>query len=129
MLRADWQKRRLVRLEAGVTRALLAETPGQSLAEALLSNSPAAKLLLRTQRQIAAMERTWFRARKELLDTEPPLENTSVQAPELESQAPSDPPPPAQLASFPPQEKSAAKTAKSWPPVDEKTGRPLYFVG
>ena len=45
MLRADWQKRRLQRVEADLHRTLLAETPGASLAAALLSDSPAATLL------------------------------------------------------------------------------------
>jgi hypothetical protein len=62
MLRADWMKRRLQLVEADLYRTLLAETPGSSLAAALLSDSPAAKLLARTQRQIAAFERTWHRA-------------------------------------------------------------------
>ena len=66
MLRADWQKRRLQRVEADLHRTLLAETPGASLAAALLSDSPAAKLLTRVQRQIAAFERTWYRANTEL---------------------------------------------------------------
>jgi hypothetical protein len=67
MLRADWMKRRLELVEADLYRTLLAETPGASLAAALLSDSPAAKLLARTQRQIAAFERTWHRANTELL--------------------------------------------------------------
>jgi len=58
MLRADWQKRRLQRVEADLHRTLLAETPGASHAAALLCDSPAAKLLARVQRQIAAFERT-----------------------------------------------------------------------
>jgi hypothetical protein len=66
MLRADWQKLRLQRVEADLHRTLLAETPGASLAAALLSDSPAAKLLVRVQRQIAAFERTWYRANTEL---------------------------------------------------------------
>jgi hypothetical protein len=66
MLRADWQKRRLQRVEADLHRTLLAETPGASLATALLSDSPAAKLLTRVQRQIAAFERTWYRVHTEL---------------------------------------------------------------
>ena len=65
MLRADWMKRRLQLVEADLYRTLLAETPGTSLAAALLSDSPAAKLLARTQRQIAAFERTWHRANTE----------------------------------------------------------------
>jgi hypothetical protein len=66
MLRADWQKRRLQNVEADLYRKLLAETPGATLADALLSESPAAKLLARTQRQLAAFERAWLRANTEL---------------------------------------------------------------
>jgi hypothetical protein len=66
MLRADWLKRRLELVEADLYRTLLAETPGASLASALLSDSPAARLLARVQRQIAALERTWHRANNEL---------------------------------------------------------------
>src|ERR1019366_525206 len=44
MLRADWQKRRLLLVAADLHRTLLAETPGVSLAAALLSDSPAARL-------------------------------------------------------------------------------------
>src|ERR1017187_5770558 len=57
MLRADWQKIRLQRVEADLFRTLLAESPGAT---------PAATLLARTQRQIAAFERTWYRAHTEL---------------------------------------------------------------
>ena len=67
MIRADWQKRRLQRLEADLIRKLLAETPGATLIDAMLSDSPAAKLLARIQRQIAAHERAWFRAHRELV--------------------------------------------------------------
>src|ERR1017187_1138116 len=66
MLRADWQKCRLLRVEADLSRTLLAESPGASFASALLSDSSAAKLLARVQRQIAAFERTWYRANTEL---------------------------------------------------------------
>ena len=65
MLRADWHKRRLQFVEADLYHTLLAETPGSSLAAALLSDSPAAKLLTRVQRQISAFERTWHRANNE----------------------------------------------------------------
>jgi hypothetical protein len=66
MLRADWQTRRLQRVEADLYRSVLAESPGASLAAALLSDSPAAKLLARVQRQLAAFERAWYRANSEL---------------------------------------------------------------
>ena len=65
MLRADWQKRRLQSVEAGLYHTLLAD-PSVNLIEALLSQSPAAKLLARVQRQIAAFERTWYKANAEL---------------------------------------------------------------
>src|ERR1019366_4399586 len=66
ILRADWQKGRLQRVEADLFRTALAESPGNSLAAVLLAESPAAKLLVRVQRQIAAFERTWHRANTEL---------------------------------------------------------------
>src|ERR1019366_3812423 len=72
MLRADWQKRRLLPVEADLHRPPLPESPGASLAAALLSDSPAAKLLVRVQRQIAAFERTWYRANAELRRARPP---------------------------------------------------------
>ncbi|MEO8371585.1 MAG: hypothetical protein ABI806_20525 [Candidatus Solibacter sp.] len=67
LIRADWHKRRLQPLEAGLVRKLLDETPGASLIDVMLSDSPAAKLLARVQRQLAAHERAWFRAHRELV--------------------------------------------------------------
>ena len=66
MIRADWHKRRLQNVEADLYHTVLAESPGNSLAAVLLAESPAAKLLIRVQRQIAAFERTWHRANTEL---------------------------------------------------------------
>jgi hypothetical protein len=131
MLRADWMKRRLQLVEADLYRTLLAETPGSSLAAALLSDSPAAKLLVRVQRQIAAFERTWYRANTELrrarhqaeADTDPAFDRSLDS---LHSPSPSE------LASFPPPANTtqpAPNSTHDWPPTDEKTGRPLYFVG
>ena len=40
MLRADWQKRRLQRVEADLYRTVLAESPGNSLAAVLLCRVP-----------------------------------------------------------------------------------------
>jgi len=67
MIRADWQKQRFQRIEADLLRKLLADTPGATLIDVMLSDSPAAKLLARTQRQIAAHDRAWFRAHRELV--------------------------------------------------------------
>jgi hypothetical protein len=135
MLRADWQKRRLQRVEADLHRTLLAETPGASLAAALLSDSPAAKLLARVQRQIAAFERTWYRANTELRRARRQAEADTDNALERYIDglgAPSR----AELASFPqsansgqPGAQPTPKSTRDWPPTDEKTGRPLYFVG
>ena len=124
MLRADWQKRRLQRVEADLHRTLLTETPGASLAAALLSDSPAAKLLTRVQRQIAAFERTWYRANTELRRARQQAEAATDDS----LGAPSHP----ELASFPESANTtqpAPKSTRDWPPMDEKTGRPLYFVG
>jgi hypothetical protein len=126
MLRADWLKRRLQLVEADLYRTLLAETPGASLAAALLSDSPAAKLLARTQRQIAAFERTWHRANTELRRARAEAETAPENS--LDNSG--------ELASFPqpastgiPHPSVAPTAASSWPPIDEKTGKPRYFVG
>ena len=138
MLRADWQKRRLQRVEADLFRTLLAESPGASLAAALLSESPAAKLLARVQRQIAAFERTWYRANAELRrgrqHIEDPDGQSLVNHLERFFNTPTTPDSP-ELASFPPGDNplpdspAALTSPRNWPPTDEKTGRPLYFVG
>ena len=139
MLRADWQKRRLQRVEADLFRTLLAESPGASLAAALLSESPAARLLARVQRQIAAFERTWYRANAEIRRARKQAEDAAGQSFENYLDrlcAMPSLPPPSELASFPhpanvdpPASPAALNTARDWPPTDEKTGRPLYFVG
>jgi hypothetical protein len=135
MLRADWQKRRLQRVEADLHRTLLAETPDASLAAALLSDSPAAKLLARVQRQIAAFERTWYRANTELRRARRQAEDGTDQALDRYIDSLSSPSL-VELASFPQSTnttqsapKSAPNPTKDWPPTDEKTGRPLFFVG
>jgi hypothetical protein len=128
MLRADWLKRRLETVEADLYRTIMIEWPGNSLATALLAETPAAKLLLRIQRQIAAFERTWHRANNEFNRARAEAGIAPVVAPEA-------PPEPAELGSFPqtvecrlPQV-PAATANRDWPPIDEKTGKPRYFVG
>ena len=122
MIRADWQKQRLQRIESDLIRKLLADTPGATLIDVMLSDSPAAKLLARTQREIAAHERAWFRAHRELVRmasaTPDPAQDF---APILAEPEVSEMPERTQS--------SAPPAAKNWPPVDETTGRPLYFVG
>ena len=125
MIRADWQKRRLETVEADLFCTIMTESPDNSLAAVLLAESPAAKLLLRVQRQIAAFERTWHRANTELRRARAEAETT-----------PDAMPAPAELASFPqstnsrlPHSPAAPTKTPSWPPIDEKTGRPAFFVG
>ena len=136
MIRALWQKRRLQRVEADLTRALLDQNPGESLAAALLTESPAARLLARTQRQIAAHERTWYRAHKELcnLRTLARRDENSSLDPYLHTEGSENTP--VDLASFPPDDTLPAppvppyaKAVKDWPPTDPATGKPAYFVG
>jgi hypothetical protein len=133
LLRADWHKRRLQQVEADLYHTVLAESPGDSLAAVLLAESPAAKLLVRVQRQIAAFERCWHRANTELrrarAESEAAPEGSFDRYLDFLS-APVD------LASFPqpaPDDLSVPPAApaapRDWPPTDEKTGRPLYFVG
>jgi hypothetical protein len=125
MLRADWQKRRLETVEADLFRTIITESPDNSLAAVLLAESPAAKLLLRIQRQIAAFERTWHRA------------NTEFRRARAQGEAaPASSLDPVELASFPQSADSrltgppaAPTSTPNWPPIDEKTGRPAFFVG
>ena len=136
MIRADWQKLRLQRVEADLHRTLLTETPGASLAAALLSDSPAAKLLARIQRQIAAFERTWYRANTELRRARRQAEASAEESFEKYLDFLTARPAPGELASLRqaanialPDAPTAAASSPAWPPTDEKTGKPLYFVG
>ncbi len=139
MIRADWQKQRLQRIESDLIRRVLAETPGATLTDVMLSDSPAAKILARTQRQIAAHERAWFRAHREFvrlaslataaqedgveryLDYVAPELRPTNATPNLEESE--------EIESPERTQSPAPKPAKEWPPVDEKTGKPLFFVG
>ncbi len=133
MIRADWHKRRLENVEADLYHTVLAESPGNSLAAVLLAESPAAKLLVRVQRQIAAFERTWHRANTELRRVR--AEQTGPTAGGSLDQyldflcAPPAPGELASLRSSAPGVPLAPDSSKAWPPTDEKTGKPLYFVG
>ncbi len=68
----------------------------------MMSDTPGGKLLARIQRQIAAHERAWFMPHVEEPEESESSERTQLPAP---------------------------KAVKSGPPIDEKTGKPLYFVG
>ena len=75
--------------------------PDATLAAALLSDSPAAKLLARVQRQIAAFERTWYRANTELRRTREKAVEGQDEALDLLLNAPMPRVPKPDLASFP----------------------------
>ena len=135
MLRADWHKRRLQSVEADLYHTALAESPGNSLAAVLLAESPAAKLLVCVQRQIAAFERAWHRANTELRRARKQTEDAPGQSLEnyLDRFHATTA---AQLASFRqstatalPDSPTAPTSTPNWPPIDEKTGRPAFFVG
>jgi hypothetical protein len=136
MLRADWQKGRLQRVEADLFRTVLAESPGNSLAAVLLAESPAAKLLVRVQRQIAAFERTWHRANTELRRARAQAESAPEGSLDNYLDFLCARPAPGELASLRHSENSdipappiAPASLKNWPPTDEVTGKPRYFVG
>jgi hypothetical protein len=137
MLRADWQKRRLQRVEADLYRTVLAESPGNSLAAVLLAESPAAKLLVRVQRQIAAFERTWHRANTELRRARRQNGSADDKAFDKYLDFLCAKPAPGELASLRQSARVGQASAcqseqssdKPWPPIDEKTGKPAYFVG
>jgi len=114
MIRSDWQKRRLQLVEAELFRTVLSENPGASLAAALLSQSPAAKLLTRIQRQLAAFEKAWFRAhrdfhsgRKKAANDEDAILDALINAP-----MPAIPPYRPKLASFPENRESIPPAAQ-----------------
>ena len=107
MIRADWQKRRLQPLETELYKTILAETPGATLVAALLSGTPAAKLLTRIQRQILAFERAWYRASSQLQRERARLHAQATEEQALTvflhrtSAVPVNAPPLPELASFP----------------------------
>jgi hypothetical protein len=101
MIRADWQKRRLQPLETELYKTILAETPGATLVAALLSGTPAAKLLTRIQRQILAFERAWYRASSQLQRARLDAQAAEKQALEFFLNRTASAPPLPELASFP----------------------------
>ncbi|HKA00297.1 MAG TPA: hypothetical protein VKE70_27490 [Candidatus Solibacter sp.] len=67
LIRADWQRRRLQRIEADLYRQLFAEgVDPEQLDVSLLRDSPTGKLLLKIWGQIAAHERAHLRALSEI---------------------------------------------------------------
>jgi hypothetical protein len=136
MLRADWMKRRMQTVEADLYRTVIAESPGNPLAAVLLAESPAAKLLLRVQRQIAAFERTWHRANTELRRARAEAEAAPEGSLDDYLDFLTARPAPGELASLRqsagsrlPDSPAAPTSTPNRPPTDERTGRPAFFVG
>jgi len=136
MIRAAWQKRRLETVEADLYRTIMTESPDNSLAAVLLAESPAAKLLLRVQRQIAAFERTWHRANTEFRRARAEAEGAPEGSLDTYLDFLTARPAPGELASFRQsanirlsESPAAPNSTTNWPPTDEKTGRPAFFVG
>jgi hypothetical protein len=114
LIRCDWQKRRLHRTENKLYRALLAEgsTP-EDLDIAILRDSPTANLLRKVIAQIAALERSFFRALTDLRRIHRERNQGGAAAsgqPEKETHAPIEI---AVLASFP--EKAPSRPAPAVP--------------
>ena len=66
MIQANWQKQRLLRAQAELYRDVIRQSGCRTLAAALQAETPAGKVLNRVQRQLAAAERDWHRANREL---------------------------------------------------------------
>ena len=118
LIRADWQQRRLQRVEADLYRTILAESPTPSLAAALLADTPAVRLLARVQRQLAAHHRDWFRSFRELRR----LREATAQADQASIESALDallqvPPLPPELASFPPKRSYASPETRPLMPL------------
>jgi hypothetical protein len=66
MIQANWQKQRLLRAQAELYQDVMRQSKARTLAAALQVETPAGKILNRVQRQLAAAEREWHRANREL---------------------------------------------------------------
>lgn len=111
LIHADWQLRRLRRLEAQLWTSQLSEIKGEDAGDAPLGRVYVQSLdaFTRLQRRIDATERSYYRALREL---------ERLPAPAADTPAPADPapdpwPPAPDLASF---RQPAASTAEAPPP-------------
>jgi hypothetical protein len=66
MIQANWQKQRLLRAQTELYQDIMRQSKARTLAAALQVETPAGKVLNRVQRQLAAAERDWHRANREL---------------------------------------------------------------
>lgn len=91
LIRADWERRRLKRIEAGCYREILAE--GQNPEEIdvkVLRDSPTGKLLRKVWSQIASLERAHSRALAELRRLRREREQVAVEEIERELELPAE---------------------------------------
>jgi len=88
LVRADWQRRRLQRIEAKLYRQILEEGGSEELDVAILRDSPTGKLLLRLWSQIAGLERAHHRALSEIRRLRREREQTELAAFEAELECP-----------------------------------------
>jgi hypothetical protein len=103
MIQANWQKQRLLRVESELYGDIMRQSGATTLAAALQADTPAAKILNRVQRQLAACERDWHRANRELrrqreqsVATEPVIATQPSSGPDTEPSRAQH-----ELASFP----------------------------
>jgi hypothetical protein len=66
MIQANWQKQRLLRAQTELYQDVMRQSGCRTLAAALQAETPAGRVLNRVQRQLAAAERDWHRANREL---------------------------------------------------------------
>ena len=66
MIQANWQKQRLLRAQAELYQDVMRQSKAKTLAGALQVETAAGNVLTRVQRQLAACERDWHRANREL---------------------------------------------------------------
>ena len=88
LVRTDWQRRRLQRIEAKLYRQLLEEGGSDDLDVVILRDSPTGKLLLRVGGQIAALERAHHRALSEIRRLRRERSQADVAALEAELECP-----------------------------------------
>lgn len=119
MIQAKWQKQRLLRVESDLYRDVIRQSGATTLATALQAETPAAKILNRVQRQLAACERDWHRAHRELrrLREQP----TDTEAIAVRRSAVEPPPEPLhrqrELASFPEYADPTRAERSATPPI------------
>ena len=96
LIAADWEQRRLARLEAAAIRALVARQensdPSLVLGEAMLQDAASQNVLLKFFRRTEAARRHWFRAESELRKRQADRLSTPDNPPEAPQNEPNSEP-------------------------------------